>query len=267
MAALPPREVEMRSHHSDPPPSLHQRPTHFLEQREAAAGPVSRPGIEGMVAPLSSTRLRPTRQKTKNAVANISGSGEVCLEFLKTRGGEERVVDVMRISADGQRVVVYTPGQSRAEGVPVGTAPAPIPGKGADAFFSYQSLPEKYWKKYQYAERFVTLVKAKTPKITMYTRQAKCYLMENSDCDFEVYFYSGVKATLSGSGPGREVRLAEGAASHRLAWPLRQEAVPGPCLLHIQHFSHSLVHCTRLEATLAALDSPDHPVFPVIFGR
>ena len=30
-------------------------------------------------------RLRPTRQKTKNAVANILANGEVCLEFIKTR--------------------------------------------------------------------------------------------------------------------------------------------------------------------------------------
>jgi len=52
--------------------------------------------IEEMVAPLCTARLRPTRQKTKNAVANITGSGEVCMEFLKMRRGEERVVEVMR---------------------------------------------------------------------------------------------------------------------------------------------------------------------------
>ena len=78
--------------------------------------------IEEMVAPLCTARLRPTRQKTKNAVANItgassyildetdffvcfimgqcltpnfSGSGEVCMEFLKMRRGEERVVEVI----------------------------------------------------------------------------------------------------------------------------------------------------------------------------
>ena len=43
----------------------------------------------------------------------VSGSGEVCMEFLKVRRGEERVVEVMRVSGDGQRVVIYTPGLSR----------------------------------------------------------------------------------------------------------------------------------------------------------
>ena len=43
----------------------------------------------------------------------VSGGGEVCMEFLKVRRGEERVVEVMRVSGDGQRVVIYTPGLSR----------------------------------------------------------------------------------------------------------------------------------------------------------
>lgn len=37
----------------------------------------------------------------------------------------------------------------------------------------------------------MNLVKAKTPKITFYSDQAKCLLMENSPEDFEVLFYSG----------------------------------------------------------------------------
>ena len=37
----------------------------------------------------------------------------MCMEFLKVRRGEEQVVEVMRVSGDGQRVVIYTPGSSR----------------------------------------------------------------------------------------------------------------------------------------------------------
>ena len=79
--------------HSCSDPSLH-RPTHFLQQPGMGnqAGGVKdrhpsdgggRGGGEGggqeskrieeMVAPLCTARLRPTRQKTKNAVANITG--------------------------------------------------------------------------------------------------------------------------------------------------------------------------------------------------
>lgn len=54
------------------------------------------------------------------------------------------------------------------------------------------SSSEKYWRKYQYASRFIQLVRSKTPKITYFTRYAKCILMENSPgADFEVWFYDG----------------------------------------------------------------------------
>lgn len=57
--------------------------------------------------------------------------------------------------------------------------------------FFFFSL-EKYWRKYQYASRFVHLVRSKSPKITYFSRYAKCILMENSpDADFEVWFYDG----------------------------------------------------------------------------
>ena len=80
--------------HACSDPSLH-RPTHFLQQPgmgnqaggvkdrhpSDGGGGVGREGggqeskrIEEMVAPLCTARLRPTRQKTKNAVANITGA-------------------------------------------------------------------------------------------------------------------------------------------------------------------------------------------------
>lgn len=60
------------------------------------------------------------------------------------------------------------------------------------ACYSYHELPQRYWKKYQYASQFVGLVRAKTPKVTMYTDQAKCMLMENgSNPDYEACFYNG----------------------------------------------------------------------------
>lgn len=70
--------------------------------------------------------------------------------------------------------------------------PPAIPAQGADSIHSYDTLPSKHHKKYIYAARFVKLVQAKTPKVTFYSEQAKCLLMENSpDNDFEVLFYTG----------------------------------------------------------------------------
>ena len=183
------------SHYSDPPLSLPPTNTpSLLQPRPASAASLgARAASPSSLPPrLSSTRLRPTRQRTKNVVANISPTGEVCLEFLKTRRGQEVVSEVMRISGDGDRIVLYTPDP----GTPPASAPAAIPTSGADSFHSYHSLPGKYHKKYQYAARFVNLVKASTPKITLYTSQAKCYLMENEAADFEAYFYTGTKVTV-----------------------------------------------------------------------
>lgn len=43
--------------------------------------------------------------------------------------------------------------------------------------------------------RFVTLVRSRTPKIILYTPDAKCLLMETG-IDFEVVFLSGLKMTI-----------------------------------------------------------------------
>ena len=60
------------------------------------------------------------------------------------------------------------------------------------ASYTYHDLPARYWKKYQYASQFVQLVRSKTPKVTFYSDQAKCMLMENApNPDFEACFYSG----------------------------------------------------------------------------
>lgn len=72
-----------------------------------------------------------------------------------------------------------------------------LPSREHEGFYShasytYHDLPARYWKKYQYASQFVQLVRSKTPKVTLYSDQAKCMLMENApNPDFEACFYSG----------------------------------------------------------------------------
>lgn len=60
--------------------------------------------LKQQVSPLSSKRLKPIRQRTKNAFLNILENGEICLEFLRNTKGQEVVADVCRISPDGMRV-------------------------------------------------------------------------------------------------------------------------------------------------------------------
>ena len=34
--------------------------------------------------------------------------------------------------------------------------------------FTYHELPKKYWKKYKFAAQFISIVKSKTPKVSVY---------------------------------------------------------------------------------------------------
>jgi len=226
----------------------------------ASQPPSPAPTPSSLPPRLTTSRLRPTRQKTKNVVAHIAENGEVCLEFIKVKRGEDAVVEVMRISTDGDRIVVYSP----SGGVSLGPSPPSIPSSGADFFFSYQTLPQKYWKKYQYAARFINLVQASTPKIILYTSQAKCYVMENQNKDFEVHFYSGVKATLI-SG---EVKIndAEGKP-HTFSFPFSLSLVPPALSLSLTHLSSSYAHCMKVLSLLTDMDTPSLPAFPVTLGR
>ena len=88
------------------------------------------------------------------------------------------------------QIVVYQPNKGR--GVPLGDSPPALPEKGADAIYNYENIPEKLWKKYSYAARFINLLKSKTTKITFYSASAKCCYMENGpNGDFEMSFYEG----------------------------------------------------------------------------
>eukprot|EP00088_Acartia_fossae_P019157 TRINITY_DN21131_c0_g2_i4.p1 TRINITY_DN21131_c0_g2~~TRINITY_DN21131_c0_g2_i4.p1 ORF type:complete len:753 (+),score=121.68 TRINITY_DN21131_c0_g2_i4:331-2259(+) len=248
--------------------SLREKPNTAIHQEQHA--PQQR-RIEDVVQPLSTLRLRPIRQKTKNAVANILASGEVCMEFISTkkRGNTpagETIHDVMRISGDGQRVAVYNLGK---EGAPITDVPTPYPTGGADTIYGYGTLPEKMWKKYTYAARFVNLVKAKTPKITLYDSKSKSYLMENEpDPDFETYFNNGVKVSYSNSS----VKFINSkGTNHSFNYPfLDRTTIPPECEFYLEHFQSCQAHCQRIESLLGQDTSTSGlnlPVFPIIIGR
>lgn len=96
------------------------------------------------------------------------------------------------------QIQIYSPAGDK-NGCPVSDQPPSLPpdSKGSK-HFTFDSLPDKYWKRYQYATRFVKLVRSKTPKVTLYTPQAKAMLMENSpQTDFEVTFFDGKIFTLT----------------------------------------------------------------------
>ncbi|XP_014248739.1 serine/threonine-protein kinase PLK4 isoform X2 [Cimex lectularius] len=243
-------------------PNERKEPVSSIKREENQTEPV-----ELGVPPLKTNRLQPTRHKTKTAILSLLDNGEVCIELLKRKGGskaEERVVDVCRISNDGLRIAIYKVGR-HGKGIPVAETPPPLPVEGADSVHSYEHLPKEHWKKYHYAAKFISLVRAKTPKITLYTNDAKCILMENSpDADFEAVFYSGGKITKSEEG--YKAIDKDGVAT------ILQEDVIDTYSSDLRtmwdHFNEAHRHSLAIESALELTSNCSvGPVFPVIVGR
>lgn len=209
------------------------------------------------ISPLSTERLQPTRHKTKYTILTILDNGEVCIEFIKRRNGIEKISEVCRISSDGLRVILYKPTSS----TDVGNQPLPLPARGADSIYSYENLPSRHHKKYIYASRFIKLVRAKTPKITLYTQRSKCLFMENGphpNC--EVHFYNGMKVErIDGI-----VKITE-----RSDGPIYIEGEFPPYLDdYYEHYSECYKRCLLIESTFTSLEAAtDHSCFPIIIGR
>ncbi|XP_054734830.1 serine/threonine-protein kinase PLK4 [Anastrepha obliqua] len=212
------------------------------------------------VPPLNTERLLSTRYKTKNAIMSILSSGEVVIEFIKykSRLREERITDICWISTDGLRITIYQPDPGR--GLPITEEPSPLPAKDSSLnheAYTYNNLPSKHWKKYIYASRFVNLVKAKTPKVTFFSSQAKCHLMESME-DFEVFFYTGAKVIKS---PTEGLRVYD--ENGRLL-KNHDELVAGNLL---QHQEECLKHCQAICSALQLAQTAGNCCFPAVVGR
>jgi len=87
------------------------------------------------------------------------------------------------------QIQIYKP--NNGKGCSLSPQPPPPPALGSVHLkhFTLEALPRKHWRKYSYAALFVSNIRAKTPKVTLYTQRAKFQVMENSDV--EVTFYDG----------------------------------------------------------------------------
>ncbi|RUS79271.1 hypothetical protein EGW08_012958 [Elysia chlorotica] len=219
------------------------------------------PHQEQLVAPLNTDRLRPIRQRTKNVVVHILENGEVCVEFIKRKGHEDVVMEVLYISSNGQQMKTFQPNEGR--GAVVSEQPQPLPGVCKK--FDFSSIPQKYVKKYQYAARFVTLIKSKTPKVTVYTRKAKCMLMENHpDPDFTAEFYDGSKFSSGAKGikiverDGTSLTLESTEVNSRLSTDTKDM---------LDYVKQCRQQCVQLETVISSVQFSTDQLFPVIVGR
>ncbi|XP_077659532.1 serine/threonine-protein kinase PLK4 isoform X6 [Urocitellus parryii] len=219
--------------------------------------------LRSITSPLIAHRLKPIRQKTKKAVVSILDSEEVCVELLKEYASQEYVKEVLQISSDGNMITIYYPNDGR--GFPLADKP-PLPTDKISRY-NFDNLPEKYWRKYQYASRFVQLVRSKSPKITYFTRYAKCILMENSpDADFEVWFYDGAKIHKTEDliqvieKTGKSYTLKDENQIHSLKEEIK---------IYMDHANEAHRICLALESVISGEEkkSGNAPFFPIIMGR
>ncbi|XP_018421461.1 PREDICTED: serine/threonine-protein kinase PLK4 isoform X2 [Nanorana parkeri] len=235
---------------------------HHLKSRIPPQVPCYR-NLRSIVLPLNSERLKPIRQKTKNAVVSILDTGEVCMEFVKEQNSQERVKEVLRISCDGNLIYVYHPNEGK--GFPLDDRP-PSPPETLLSY-TFDSLPEKYWKKYQYASKFTDLVRSKTPKVTYYTRYAKCMLMENSpNADLEVCFHDGAKIHRT----AELIRVIEKSGkSHTLKDGSSISGLGDEIKYYVDHANESHQVCLSLESAVTVEEKKGDrlSLFPVTFGR
>ncbi|NXP28121.1 PLK4 kinase, partial [Scytalopus superciliaris] len=221
-----------------------------------------KPSLRSIVSPLNACRLKPIRQKTKNAVVSILDTGEVCMEFLKQHHSQELVKEVLRISCDGNAISVYHPNEGR--GFLLDDTPPASP-EGA-CVYDFDNLPEKYWKKYQYAAKFVQLVRTKTPKVTFYTRYAKCMLMENlPTADVEVCFYDGAKIHKTAG----ITRVIEKSGKSFTLKGENEAGLKKEIEVYMDHANEGHRICLALESAVLEEEkrSGNVPFFPIIVGR
>ncbi|XP_020844216.1 LOW QUALITY PROTEIN: serine/threonine-protein kinase PLK4 [Phascolarctos cinereus] len=219
--------------------------------------------LRSVASPLNARRLKPIRQKTKKAVVSILDTEEVCVELLKEVASQEYVKEVLQVSGDGNSITVYYPHDGK--GFPLDDRALPPPKDMTR--YSFDSLPEKYWRKYQYASRFVQLVRSKTPKITFFSKYAKCILMENSPrADFEVWFYDGAKIHKTEDiinvieKSGKAYTLKEGTEVDNLKEEIK---------VYVDHANEGHRVCLALESVISVEETKNGsvPFFPIIIGR
>ncbi|XP_063620371.1 serine/threonine-protein kinase PLK4 [Cydia splendana] len=201
------------------------------------------------VPPLCADRLPVISHKTRNAILKIEPGG-VIVEFIKKKGKdrEEKVVEICKISKDGMKIVIYSVDNNKDKPkLDLEHDPKP------DEIFTYHNLPQKHWKKYLYASRFVDLVKAKTPKITLYSALAKCQLMENGT-DIELFFYNGEKLTYN-SAEGLKI-IDKNLKTHHCSAP------------ELKHLTDHFEECSnRMKRIQEALSCISDECFPLIIGK
>lgn len=128
--------------------------------------------MQAIHGPFSTRWLRPIRQATRHGTIALLESGDVWLELGS-------FAEAYVISGNGATLATY----------PKGISHSSIPQVSPTRSMSYDTLSSSERKLYEYARRFVDVLKSKTPCIIHSTPKLKSFLMENGPPgDFLVRF-------------------------------------------------------------------------------
>lgn len=173
------------------------------------------------------------------------------------------VMEVMIISSDGENVSVCYPGDNK--GIPLASSPVSVPNDALLKNYHYTQLPPKYAKRYAYASRFVRLVQSKTPKVTLYTEEAKCMLMEDfPEASFEVFFYSDGAKVSRRQGQDQVIRKDGTCTVVPIGGSTGLSVEEQKMWNKAVNYQHK---CLKIEAKLSAISTTDFSAFPVIVGN
>ena len=142
---------------------------------------------------------------------SILEDSSVVIEFLRRREQHEGVAEVLHISSDGQCITQFQSLGSRTLdilcGFPLDADASRVlellrqqqssgtPGVKSQSF-ALEKLPASFAAKYKFASLFVSLVRSRTPRVTLFAERAKCVLMESEG--FEAHFAGAASANACG---------------------------------------------------------------------
>lgn len=124
--------------------------------------------------PLNTKGLKPLRQQTKHGIFELLGSGHIWVDFM---------VDstVTLISPDGRQVKCFDKGTPQKE---IEEKHHPV------ASFVFPNLSPSKRKIYEYARKFVALMRSKTPRVIISTSKFRAFLMDNGPpSDFMIKYH------------------------------------------------------------------------------
>eukprot|EP01112_Ceratiomyxa_fruticulosa_P001512 TRINITY_DN1169_c1_g1_i1.p1 TRINITY_DN1169_c1_g1~~TRINITY_DN1169_c1_g1_i1.p1 ORF type:complete len:771 (-),score=177.21 TRINITY_DN1169_c1_g1_i1:104-2416(-) len=128
--------------------------------------------------PLDTKRIKPLELKTKWGMAWITEEGDLCLQPHPQR--------IFRITSNGLNFYVIAP-NTQSNNSPTQQNTQIL------EHFSFPNLPEKYLRWYEYGRLFLGTVRARIPKVTLYTDFCRAILME-SMAHFEAVFFSNSRS-------------------------------------------------------------------------